>query len=254
LPYKIVIDAGHGGEDPGAVYRGRQEKDDNLRLAMAVGQILENRGVDVVYTRTGDVYQTPFEKATIGNEANADFFISFHRNSSPRSNQYSGVETLVYDKSGEKLELAENINGALGELGYQNLGVKARPGLVVLRRTKMPAVLIETGFINTDADNQLFDQKFDQTAQAIADAVLGTLGEEEVEQEPQLYRVQVGLFRVKQNADNLLYELLDKGYPAFMLYEDGFYKVQVGAYRVLGNAVKMERQLRQAGYDTWITT
>ncbi|MGI6095294.1 MAG: N-acetylmuramoyl-L-alanine amidase [Lachnospiraceae bacterium] len=254
MPYKIVIDAGHGGEDPGAVYRGRQEKDDNLRLAMAVGQILENRGVDVVYTRTGDVYQTPFEKATIGNEANADFFISFHRNSSPRSNQYSGVETLVYDKSGEKLELAENINGALGELGYQNLGVKARPGLVVLRRTKMPAVLIETGFINTDADNQLFDQKFDQTAQAIADAVLGTLGEEEVEQEPQLYRVQVGLFRVKQNADNLLYELLDKGYPAFMLYEDGFYKVQVGAYRVLGNAVKMERQLRQAGYDTWITT
>lgn len=254
MPYKIVIDGGHGGEDPGAVYQGRQEKDDNLRLAMAVGQILENRGVDVVYTRTSDVYQTPFEKASIGNEANADFFLSFHRNSSPRPNQYSGVETLVYDKSGEKLELAENINGALGELGYQNLGVKARPGLVVLRRTKMPAVLIETGFINTDADNQLFDQKFDQTAQAIADAVLGTLGEEEVEQEPQLYRVQVGLFRVKQNADNLLYELLDKGYPAFMLYEDGFYKVQVGAYRILGNAVKMERQLRQAGYDTWITT
>ena len=48
------------------------------------------------------------------------------------------------------------------------------------------------------------------------------------------YRVQVGLFRVRQNADNLLYELLDQGYPAFILYDDGYYKVQVGAYRVLG--------------------
>ena len=131
MAYKIVIDAGHGGTDPGAVYQGRQEKDDNLRLALAVGQILEDNGVDVVYTRTTDVYQTPFEKATIANESGADFFISFHRNSSPRPNQYSGVETLVYDKSGEKLDMAENINGALGELGFNELGVTARPGLVV---------------------------------------------------------------------------------------------------------------------------
>lgn len=258
MPVKVVIDSGHGGEDPGAVYQGRQEKDDNLRLALAVGKLLEDRGVDVVYTRTGDVYQTPFEKATIGNEADADFFISFHRNSSPRPDQYSGVETLVYDKSGTKLDLAENINGALGELGFNDLGVQARPGLVVLRRTKMPAVLVETGFINTAEDNEKFDAQFDQIAQSIADAILGTIGEEEAENVPpqgqSLYRVQVGMFRVKQNADNLLYELLDKGYPAFMLYEDGFYKVQVGAYRVLGNAVKMEQQLRRAGYDTWITT
>lgn len=253
MAFKIVIDAGHGGEDPGAVYQGRQEKDDNLNLAQAVGSILQSRGIDVVYTRTSDVYQTPFEKAQIGNEEDADYFISFHRNSSPWPNQYSGVETLVYDKSGVKLDLAENINGALGELGYQNLGVQARPGLVVLRRTKMPAVLIETGFINSDADNQLYDQQFDQIAQGIADAILGTLNEQEDEEET-LYRVQVGQFRVKQNADRLLYELTDKGYPAFIIQEDGFYKVQVGAYRMLGNAIKMEQQLRRAGYDTWITT
>ena len=253
MAYKIVIDAGHGGTDPGAVYQGRQEKDDNLRLALAVGQILEDNGVDVVYTRTTDVYQTPFEKATISNESGADFFISFHRNSSPRPNQYSGVETLVYDKSGEKLDMAENINGALGELGFNELGVTARPGLVVLRRTKMPAVLIETGFINTDEDNQRFDAQFDEIAQAIAAAIMGTLDEETVE-EPSLYRVQVGLFRVKSNADNLLYELLDKGYPAFMLDEDGYYKVQVGAFRQLDNAIKMEQRLRRDGYSTLITT
>ena len=95
MAYKIVIDSGHGGSDPGATYNGRQEKDDNLRLAMAVGNILSQNGVDVAYTRTSDMYQTPFEKAQIANEADGDFFISFHRNSSPRANQYSGVETLL---------------------------------------------------------------------------------------------------------------------------------------------------------------
>ena len=58
-----MIDAGHGGRDYGAVYEGRREKDDNLRLAMLVGDILKQNGVDVVYTRTSDVYNTPLEKA-----------------------------------------------------------------------------------------------------------------------------------------------------------------------------------------------
>ena len=257
MAYNIVIDAGHGGCDPGAVNKGRQEKDDDLRLAMAVGDILSQNGVNVTYTRTADVYQTPFEKAQIANDADADFFISFHRNSSPRDNQYSGEETLVYDKSGEKLNMAENINGALGEIGFRNLGVQARPGLVVLRRTKMPALLIETGFINTDKDNELFDAQFEEMAQAIAYAILGTLNEnqtnaESSEEEP-LYRVQVGSFRQREYADQLLYELQDQGFPAFILNQNGYYRVQVGAFKQLSNAVKMEQALRQAGYSTWIT-
>lgn len=77
MAYKIVLDAGHGGEDPGAVYKDRKEKDDNLKLALAVGRILEDNGVDVVYTRTTDVYQTPFEKARIANETGADYFFLF---------------------------------------------------------------------------------------------------------------------------------------------------------------------------------
>ena len=254
----IVLDAGHGGRDNGAVYEDMIEKNDNLRIVLALGQELENRGINVYYTRTTDVFQTPFEKAQIANEADGDFFISFHRNSSPRANQYSGVETLLYDLSGDKLEMAENINGALGELGFHNLGVHARPGLVVLRKTRMPALLIETGFINTEEDNARFDQQFDEIAQAIAYAILGSLEEEEIQEESAetspLYRVQVGLFREKQNADNLLYELQDMGYPAFLLQEDGFYKVQVGAFRILSNAIKMEQRLRQDGFSTWITT
>ena len=64
----VVLDAGHGGANPGAVYNGRQEKDDALELAFAVGRVLEDNGVDVYYTRTSDIYETPYQKAMEGNE------------------------------------------------------------------------------------------------------------------------------------------------------------------------------------------
>lgn len=253
---KVILDAGHGGDDPGAVFKGRQEKDDNLRLTLAVGEELRNRGVDVGFTRTTDVYQTPFEKATIANDEGADFFISFHRNSSPEENQYSGVEVLVFDKSGEKLDMAENIVGASGEVGFREIGVKERPGLVVLRRTKMPALLVEAGFINSDQDNELFDRQFEQLTQNIADAIVGTLNEGQLSgatSPADSYRVQTGAFQNKENADRMLYELQGQGYPAFILEQGGYYKVQVGGYQGMENAISMEQRLRQAGYSTMIT-
>ena len=170
-----MLDAGHGGRDPGAVYNGRQEKDDTLALTLAIGEILQGRGIDVLYTRTTDVYESPYQKAMEANEAGVDFFVSIHRNSYPTDNTVSGVETLVYDKSGIKLQMAENINEQLEAVGFVNLGVKERPGLVVLRRTRMPAVLVEVGFINSDIDNKLFDDNFDDIALAIAEGILDTL-------------------------------------------------------------------------------
>lgn len=104
---------------------------------------------------------------------------------------------MIYDKSGIKYQMAENILGALGEVGFREIGVNERPGLVVLRRTRMPALLIETGFINSEEDNKLFDNKFSDIAQGIADAILGSLDEETV-QEPLYYRVQTGAFRKKR--------------------------------------------------------
>lgn len=251
---KVILDAGHGGPEPGATFEGRQEKDDTLRLALAVGEILERNGVEVAYTRTEDVYDTPFEKAQIANREGGDFLISFHRNSSPEANEYSGVETLVYDKSGEKLELAENINEELENVGFRNLGVKERPGLVILKRSKMPAVLVEAGFLNTEADNELFDQNFDEISLAIANAVLKTLGQDELQVQERYYRVQTGAFMRKAYAEDLLYQLLGQNYPAYILKDGNFYKVQVGAFRNLDNAVRMEEALRRRGYSTFITT
>mgnify|MGYP000285521215 FL=1 len=172
---KVVLDAGHGGVNPGATYNGRRESDDALALVLAVGEILENNGVEVVYTRTTDVYESPYQKAMEGNESGADYFVSIHRNSSPYPNQYNGVESLVYSRYGAAAALAANINEQLEQVGFLNLGVNERPNLVVLNRTQMPAVLVEVGFINTDGDNQLLDERFEETAQAIADGILQTI-------------------------------------------------------------------------------
>lgn len=329
--YRIALDAGHGGSDPGAVYKGRQEKDDTLDLTLAVGDILKKNGIDVYYTRTTDEYETPFKKATDANNSGADLFVSIHRNSSENPNQYSGVETLVYSDTGLKAEVARNINNQLEDAGFKNLGVDERKNLVVLKRTKMPAVLVEAGFINNDKDNYLFDEEFDSIAQAIADGILESIpssrpgnttsnksnrtdnnnnsnnnsnnnnssnsqmnnsgrtasapidstamvnsippdnevfsvpvsssnimpqcpcdnNDYDTENEA-LYRVQVGAYRNKDNADRMLNSLLIDRFPAFIIYEDGYYKVQVGAYRILLNAIKMEQRLRRFRYSTYI--
>ena len=253
MPYSIMLDAGHGGRDPGAVYNGRQEKDDTLRLTLAVGEILQNHDIDVEYTRTTDVYESPYEKAMEANNAGVDFFISIHRNSFPTDNVVSGVESLVYDLSGIKLQMAENINEQLEAVGFVNLGVKARPNLVVLRRTKMPAVLVEVGFINSNTDNQLFDDNFDAIAQAIASGILDTLEMDHVI-DPPGYKVQVGAFRNPTYANRLLNELLEQDFPASIVDTDGFFRVQVGNYDTLDDATAMEQRLKRAGYPTIIVS
>ena len=277
MAYTVILDAGHGGYDYGATYEGRKEKDDALKLAMAVGDILKKNCVNVVYTRTTDVYNTPYEKAVIGNNSGADFFVSFHRNAYLVPNATSGVETLVFNNSGIKSEMARNINANLAKVGFVNRGIIERPNLVVLKRTKMPALLVEAGFIDNDEDNKLFDEEFDAIAEAIATGILQTLNvkcnniEEnengeyennyEYENNPnssehyaKLYRVQVGAYNNREYADELLDELKKEGFPAYIIFDNGLYKVQSGAYAVLDNAVKMEDKLRRAGYSTFITT
>ena len=287
MPYSIMLDAGHGGKDPGAVYNGRQEKDDTLALTLAVGENLQGRGIDVLYTRTTDVYESPYQKAMEANEAGADFFVSIHRNSYPTDNTASGVETLVYDKSGLKLQMAENIDEQLEAIGFVNLGVKERPGLVVLRRTRMPAVLVEAGFINSDTDNQLFDDNFDDIALAIAEGILDTLqmngliGNDMLPDSdpgdtdnmpgggntpgrpgnepghsggiPQ-YTVQAGAFRNGAYADRLQKELLEQDFPAVTSQDGGLYRVTVGTFPTLDEAADMERRLKRAGYQTVIVS
>lgn len=253
MPVTVMLDAGHGGVNPGAVYEGRQEKDDALALVLAIGPILQNNGIDVLYTRTTDVYQTPLQKAELSNEADVDYFVSIHRNSFPEDNVVSGVESLVYDLSGVKYEMAQNINAQLETVGFVNLGVKARPNLIVLRRTKMPAVLVEAGFINSDTDNMLFDANFQAIAQAIADGIIETLDVQPETLESR-YSVQVGAFRNRNYAEDLQEELMEMDFPARIERGDGYFRVRVGDFRTIDEASRLEQRLKRAGYQTVIVT
>lgn len=256
MPYSIMLDAGHGGKDPGAVYQGRQEKDDTLKLTLAVGEILQNRGLDVEYTRTTDVYETPTQKAREANAAGVDYFVSIHRNSTPEDNGVSGVESLVYDLSGVKYEMAQDINEQLEAVGFINRGVQARPNLAVLRRTNMPAVLVEVGFINSETDNRLFDENFQDIAEAIAEGILDTLEYEGTvgagTGEAAHYRVQVGSFRNRGYAQRLMEELMELDIPAYIEDSGPFYRVEAGDYRNLDEAAQMEQRIKRAGYPAVI--
>ena len=257
---KIILDAGHGGYDNGAVYNGRKEKDDNLSLALAVGEILSDNGVEVGYTRVDDVYQSPVDKARVANQLDGDLLVSIHRNSSPIPNTYSGVQSLIFRDGGIMARMAANINQEMSQVGYQDLGTDLRKNLAILRRSDMPAILIEAGFINTDADNSLFDMRFTQTAQAIADGIIGTLlqaGELELEpddDEEEIYRVQTGLFKNRENAEVMANRLRSMDYPVAIEMFNDLYAVKVGEYDDLEDATELEQKLRRMGYDTLIVS
>lgn len=255
----VILDAGHGGFDQGASYQGRREKDDNLNLVLAVGNILQNNGVDVRYTRTEDVYQSPREKAALANEDGADLLISIHRNSSTSPNQYSGVQTLVYRDAGIPGMLAENINRALERVGFTNLGPSVRKDLPILRESNMPAALVEVGFLNTDRDNQLLDTKFPEVAQAIADGILQTIENsggalQATQEEVQHYSIEVGMFAHLDNARNLAHILQEDGFDCYIDERGSFYVVCQGAYPSMEDAQSAEKKLYESGYETRIVS
>ena len=249
----IILDAGHGGFDNGASYMGRPEKDDVLRLTLAVGAKLKEAGYNVYYTRTTDVYNSPTEKATLANLSGGKYFISFHRNSAMEDNLYNGVQTLVYQHNPTVDTLAENINHQLEQVGFKNLGVEEVPGLIVLRKTEMPAVLVEVGFLNSNLDNQLFDEKFDDIVDAIAAGIEKSipLSAQEI---PEQYYVQTGLFKYDVNAAYQLERLQILGFDGTIHYEEPYYGVWIGKPKTLDEAVMLQDELRQKGYSTLIVS
>lgn len=267
---KVIIDAGHGGQEPGAVYEGRQEKEDALQLAFDVGNALERRGISVSYTRVSDVYDSPYEKAAMANASDADIFLSIHRNAMPVPGTASGVENLVYEDSGTAGALGRNIGEALAEAGWTDLGVKERPGLVVLRNTKIPAVLVEVGFINNEKDNEFLDANMAATADAIADGVLKTFRElDEAEKagrpggetsRPAEETGQPG-GETSQPAEGTSRPAMDANRPGGETSRPAgeknpssdLYVVQTGVYRQRKNAEAELLELRELGCPAYLT-
>jgi N-acetylmuramoyl-L-alanine amidase len=222
---RICIDPGHGGSDPGAVYKGRKESEDNLALAKEVAIELKRHGVTVDETRSSDKTVSLKERSNFENKGSYDYFISFHRNAfKPEAAQ--GVETYTYLNASAKAKgLAAKIQAALVTVGFTNRGVK-EANFHVLRETKAPAVLVEIGFIDNSKDNQLFDTKRDEIVKALSKAILTQLGIKYVEPQPPLtggqtlYRVMAGSYAIRENAEKQVERLKKAGFDAtVMIFE-----------------------------------
>lgn len=172
---QVVIDPGHGGNDVGAEFEGRYEKDDNLALALLVKEKLDDMGIDVILTRDDDSYISLEKRCRIANRKKALLFVSLHRNSADGA---QGVEIWVSDsKPTADAMLANDILDGLESAGIsENRGVKygyaqGNGNYYVNSHTLMPSCLVELGFINSEADNRLFDSNLEIYAQAIAEAL-----------------------------------------------------------------------------------
>ena len=182
---KIMLDAGHGQSDPGAVGPMRlKEKDAALALTKRVGRLLEEQGVEVSYTRIDDkrLVDTSSAKdlqarADKANRAKVDYVVSIHHNSAavPAA---PGAETYVVAKGGRAEQLAKRVQAKLtSATGLTDRGVKTA-NLAMLRETDMPAVLVEVGFISNPGEEALLRSEdfLDTAAEAIAKAVAEQLG------------------------------------------------------------------------------
>jgi len=221
---RICFDYGHGGSDPGAVYKGRKESDDNLKLGLAVAKEVRRHGVIVDETRTTDKTMSLQTRSSIENKKNYDYFISFHRNAF-KPEQANGAETFTYTSQTAKAKgLADKIQRELVKVGFRNRGVK-KANFHVLRKTKAPAVLMEIGFIDNTSDNKIFDNKFDEIVVGITKAILEQLGIKYVENSKPstssqtLYRVMAGSYAIRENAERQVERLRKAGFDAtIMIY------------------------------------
>jgi N-acetylmuramoyl-L-alanine amidase len=227
---RIVLDAGHGGHDPGAVANGLKEKDLTLAMAKHTGRMLgEYEGVEVIYTRTDDRYLSLEERAAIANKVGADFFLSIHINAGGGT----GFESYIYNGNVSSATIAyqnvihAEIMKAIGDVKDRG---KKRANYAVLRETCMPAILTENLFIDNpnDAAKLKSEQFLLQVAHGHVQGIVKAFGLKKkakpTPSQPQqkvsdgkLYSVQVGAFTDPDNAKKLAEELKKKGYPAIIV-------------------------------------
>lgn len=226
---RVWIDPGHGGSASGATKGSRMEKDDALRISKLVDAAFKRCGIDTVMTRTTDVFVSLEDRTNLENRSNCDLAVSIHRNSAT-SDAY-GVEVWMHSRAPESyLKWGNDVLNELAKVGIsRNRGVKKgftgdpNADYAVNRDTNAPSMMIELGFISNDRDNADFDKNINGYAEAIVKACCNYLGVKYVgggESKPDegtLYRVQVGAFENRENAEKLRDELKGKGYSAFIV-------------------------------------
>lgn len=178
----VVIDAGHGGSMPGAIYRGVYEKTLNLDIAGRLNRLLENKKVKTFMIREDDSYVANYERAYIANKLNASLFLSIHNNAMDATS-FRGTMTLYFPGGGASSglsgrEFARIIqSNLLKRLGTVDRKSVERPDLIVLRATAMPAALAEIAYMTNryDRANLLRESFRQKAAQGLCDSVVQAL-------------------------------------------------------------------------------
>lgn len=315
----VVIDAGHGGKDPGCHGLNSREKDIVLAISLALGRKMKATfpGIQVIYTRDKDVFIPLHERAKIANRNKADLFISIHCNYIEKRNKAFGTETYVMGlhRAKDNLEVAKRENAAIlheedyeehydgydpdspeghiilsmfqnahlvqsillaqyiedefiNRLKRHSRGVK-QAGFLVLRNTTMPSVLVETGFLSHDEEEEFLRDKKNQ--EAVADALLNAFklykseiespglevsitGSESEMATAQSHSTEHNLcFKVQLAASKTKYDIREgiwKNAGAVETkQEQDFYKYLVGPYYKLEDAMTAKDRLRKNGFE-----
>jgi N-acetylmuramoyl-L-alanine amidase len=174
----VVIDAGHGGKDPGATScLGFQEKTVNLAVAQKVASLLGQSGVKATMTRSNDIFIELEDRAAVANRCDADLFVSIHADSCPDSSTRGFTMYVSRSASWSSRRAASAIAKSLAKTGLTSRGTQ-KADYRVLVQTRGPAVLIELGYLSNSSDAGLLrDSSFQsRLAQAIASGISDFLG------------------------------------------------------------------------------
>ena len=223
---KVFLSAGHGGSDPGAVAYDLYEKIINLNTLLACKSELERHGVTVIASRLKDENDPVSQEVKEANASGAEIAVSFHANAGGGD----GFEAFYYSSSLKGRKLAQLGEKYVKALGQNSRGLKSGNHLYFVKNTDMTAVLFESFFVDNAKDKLIGDTVAEQQAfgVAYAKAILEYLGityKEATVSKPTattstkkpLYKVQVGAYSVKANAENMVKNLDKAGFKGIIV-------------------------------------
>lgn len=219
---KVFIGVGHGGADSGAVANGVKEKDLNLDIAKACRDELVRHGVEVKMSRSTDENDTLSEEIKECNAYAPDLAVEIHNNAGGGD----GAEVFHHHGGGKGKTLAENILAEIVKVGQNSRGTKIRKNSSgkdyygFIRETSAPAVIVECAFVDNASDLKILATESDRQKMgvAIAKGVLKTLGVE-IQSEKRYYKVQVGAYLYRENAEAMQKKIKAVGFDAFIVKE-----------------------------------
>jgi N-acetylmuramoyl-L-alanine amidase len=220
---KVFLGVGHGGSDPGAVANNTKEKDLNLSIALACRDVLVRHGVSVKMSRTKDENDPLSEEIKECNSFSPDLAVDIHNNAGGGD----GGEAFYHYGGGKSKVLAENILAEVVKIGQNSRGAKIRKNsngkdyYGFIRETSCPAVIVECAFVDNATDLKILatEGKRQAMGEAIAKGILKTLGVEFQVERGTLYRVQVGAYLLKSNAEAMQKKIKAVGFDAFIVKE-----------------------------------